>query len=92
MRVFLELDQNEIEQQIPYRIICGTMCSALWDTGKRRRLWQEQFTEQERKKCSEIYKLSHLWFLTTGPPKTTKMTPKTLSLWNKLGEFCQNLT
>ena len=88
MKVYLCFDKNEISDKIPYAIICETMGSSRWNTGKRKRAWKMKFTETERKKCIELHKTACDWHLRYGVPDAVKMRPETLLLWEKLGNFC----
>ena len=47
MKVILWLSQEEVHKKIDYSLICETMCSATWNTGKRKRLMKQFFTESE---------------------------------------------
>ena len=91
MKAFIELSSNEIQSEIPYVLICEVMGSASWNTGKRRRLWKDCFTESERQACAKLYKQSQKWYFVKGVPDTIKVSINTLRLWYKLGEFCTQL-
>lgn len=89
MKIFLELSQDEVYAKIPYSLICETMCSATWNTGKRKRLMKQFFTESEIKKLSSLKQQAYTWTLTKGVPVDgVKMSVNTLLLWGKLAEFC----
>lgn len=91
MKVFISLDREEIQERIPYSIICETMGGSRWNTGTRRRAWVKEFTEQERRKCGELYKMAYDWYLRHGVPESVKMRPDTLQLWKRLADFCYQL-
>ena len=45
---YLVLTSDEVNLRIPYALVCMTRFGAHWETGRRRRRWLEEFTEQER--------------------------------------------
>lgn len=91
MKIYLSLTKDEIQQEIPYAVICEARYGCRWETGRRRRAWMEQFTEEERVAASRLFRRAHEWTLTRSVPDEIKMTPKTLALWNKLGAFCASI-
>lgn len=91
MRMFIELSREEIGAKIPYAIVCETMQSSRWDTGKRKKLMKEEFTEKEIKAIYVMKEQARIWFLVKGVPDTLKILPKTLDLWQRLGNFCANI-
>ena len=88
---YLVLTSEEVNARIPYALVCMTRFGAHWETGRRRRRWLEEFTEQEREASARLFKQSRQWFLTTGVPETVRMTPQTFALWAKLGKFCDSV-
>lgn len=91
MKIYLSLTKDEIQKEIPYAVICEARYGCRWETGRRRRAWMEQFTEEERVAASRLFRRAHEWTLTRSVPDEIKMTPKTLALWNKLGAFCASI-
>lgn len=89
--VFIELSREEVYASIPYEVICETRYGGTWDTGKRRRLWKEEFTEEERALSTRLFKQAHMWMLSTGVPEKVVMKTTTLALWGKLAVFCMSL-
>ena len=90
-RLLITLTREEVQETIAYPLICETMCSAVWDTMKRRRRWAAEFTEAERKACSKLKAQAHKWHLSTGVPDELTISPDTLDLWQKLAAFCASL-
>lgn len=90
-RVYLYLTHDEVIERIPYGVIAEIRWGRTWGTGKRRRRWLQEFTEQERNHASELFKLAYKWYLKTGVPDEVKMSTKTYCLWIKLAEFCASL-
>jgi hypothetical protein len=88
---YLVLTSEEVNARIPYALVCMTRFGAHWETGRRRRRWLEEFTEQERTAATRLFNQSHRWLLTTGVPDTVRMTVQTFALWMKLGEFCASI-
>lgn len=92
MTLLLQFTHDEIQEQIPYQIIAETTSSARWNTGKRKRLFAEQFTEKERYACSKIKQQAYIWALIKGVPANgIKMMPQTYELWQKFADFCASL-
>lgn len=91
MTMMLVLSREDVHKDIPYGVICETRESSRWDTGRRRRLWKELFTEKEREAATRLFGLAHRWYLTSGVPDEVKMTLSTLTLWTKLGAFCASI-
>ena len=91
MRSFLVLTSEEVLSTIPYAMVCMTRYGSHWNTGRRKRLWNETFTEREREAASRLFLLSYTWTLTAGVPNTDRMTPETFALWAKLGSFCASI-
>ena len=87
----IELDYDEIQRKLPYAIIGETASRAIWDTGKRKRLWASTFTESERELCNAIIKKAKKWLLVSGCPETEKMRTTTYAMWWRLAEFCASL-
>ena len=88
MKFYLSFDHDEIQKEIPYAIVAETMSGARWNTGKRKRLMKEQFTEAEIEKIYRLHKQAHSWYLVKGVPEEIKMTLNTYHLWHKLANFC----
>ena len=77
---YLVLTSEEVNARIPYALVCMTRFGAHWETGRRRRRWLEEFTEQERTAATRLFNQSHRWLLTTGVPDTVRMTVQTFAL------------
>lgn len=92
MKLRLEFSHDELRREFPYQIIAETTSSVRWNTGKRKRLWNNLFTEDERTACEVIRKQAHLWFVDKGVPKEgVSMSISTYTLWHKFAEFCASL-
>lgn len=85
------LNRNEVQQYIPYELICMTRYGARWETGKRRRRWMNEFTDEERNAAGRLFAKAHDWTLSRGVPDVVRMSTKTYGLWQKLGYFCATL-
>lgn len=90
-KIMYVLTQDEVKQGIAYPLICETMSSAVWNTGRRRRRWAAEFTESERRACSKLKAQAHSWYLVKGVPDEVTMAASTLALWKKLEAFCASL-
>ena len=90
-KVVMTLTRDEVQQIIPYAMICETRYGRLWGTTKRLRSWRTQFTPQERVDAETLFRLSHTWYLVKGVPDSIEMTTRTLALWKKIEDFCATL-
>lgn len=88
MKLYISLNQDEIYEQIPYAIVAETMSGARWNTGRRRRLMKQQFTEAEIEATYRLHKQAYSWYCVKGVPDEVKMTVQTYALWQKLANFC----
>ena len=88
MNFYIGLNRDEIQENLPYALIAETMGSSRWNTGKRRRLMKEQFTESEIAAIYRIYKQARSWHCVKGVPEEIQMTIKTYRFWHKLANFC----
>lgn len=88
VETYIVLNRDEINRQIPYAIVSETMSSSRWNTGKRKRLMKEQFTETEIDAIYRMHKQAHSWHLVKGVPDELRITPHILALWHKLAAFC----
>lgn len=89
--VMMTFTHDEVNQKIPYRLICEARDGCRWNTGRRRQRWQEQFSKQERDSCSRLFNLARRWYLGTGAPNVVRMSGETFALWMKLAQFCAEL-
>lgn len=89
--VYVTLTHDDIVDKIPYATICEMRYGARWNTGRRRRAWMSNFTEEERRAAAPLFKQAHSWYLVKGVPDEVKMKGSTFALWMKLGEFCGSL-
>lgn len=88
---YLILNHDEVNEQIPYAVICETMGGARWNTSKRKRLMKQHFTESEIEATCRLYKQAYDWYLRKGVPDEVKMTVQTYALWHKLANFCYEI-
>ena len=91
MKMYVELSHDEVVKKIPYAVVCEGRYGKDWNTGRRKRLWKEQFTEEEQKAATRLFQQSRTWYLVKGVPDSVKMTLGTLALWHKLGAFCASI-
>lgn len=91
MTLMIELTHDEIQQHLPYEMICTARESAVWNTMHRRRRWQQEFTPKERSAAQRVFSKSHAWYLTSGVPQKVRLSKETYRLWLKLGDFCASL-
>lgn len=91
MKLYISLNRDEIQREIPYTVVAETMSGAKWNTGRRKRLMMEQFTEAEREATNRLHHQARDWYLYKGVPDEIKMTLNTYHLWHKLAAFCCEL-
>lgn len=91
MTLYIALNREEIQERIPYAIVAETMSSSVWNTGKRKRLMKQQFTEAEIEATYRLHKQAYDWYLRKGVPEEIKMTMNTYHLWHKLANFCYEI-
>ena len=53
VRMYLEMERDEIEEKLPYGVICEAKEGSRWNTMRRRRRWTKGFSEKEREAASE---------------------------------------
>ena len=86
--MFTKLTREEIQDQIPYELICTVRETSVWNTSRRRRRYAAAFSEAERAACTRLFRNAHTWYLVTGVPDHVMMSMDTYQLWQKLGTFC----
>lgn len=91
MKLYLSFNHDEIQAEIPYAIVVQTMSSAKWQTGRRKRLMKESFTESEINAIPRLHRQAREWYLYKGVPDEVQMTMNTYHLWHKLAIFCYEL-
>lgn len=88
MKFYIALNRDEIQERIPYAVVAETMSSSRWNTGKRKRLMKERFTESEIEATYRLHRMARDWYLYKGVPEEAIMTLTTYDLWQKLANFC----
>lgn len=88
MKLYISLNRDEIQEKIPYAVVAEIMGSAYWNTGRRKRLMKQYFTESEIEAIYRLHKQAHSWHLVKGVPDEVKMTLHTYELWQRLAGFC----
>ena len=89
--IYLTLTHDEINERIPYAIVAETMSGARWNTGKRKCLMKQFFTDSETDAIRRLHKQAYDWYLRKGVPNEVKMSINTYHLWQKLANFCCEL-
>ena len=88
---YIEMDYEYVRQVIPYQIIAETTSMSIWNTGRRKRLYKQMFTEAEQKKLYEIIKQARRFAFVNIPADGMKASAHTLALWRRLADFCAML-
>ena len=91
MKIYISLNRDEIREKIPFAIVAETMSRSVWNTGRRKSLMKQQFTEAEIEATYRLHKQAYDWYLRKGVPEEIKMTLNTYHLWHKLANFCCEL-
>lgn len=94
MEVFcmVRLSHKEVYDRIPFMIVAETRNRAVWNTGRVRRKFAQEFTESERRRCNELFSTANRWAFTKGVPNEgVTMRTSTFALWMKLADFCANI-
>lgn len=87
MNIELIFTKEEINKNIPYNMICETRYGSVWNTMKRRLLWNNEFTKEEKENAEKMFRQTHTWY-TKGVTESVRMDFSTYRLWNKVTEFC----
>jgi hypothetical protein len=88
MKHFIVLTHDEVQNNIPYALVCETMYGCRWNNGSCIRKFVNEFTREEQKAISKMKKQSYEWYLVKGVPDQVKMTLETYNLWFRLADFC----
>lgn len=91
MEIELILTKEEINQSIPYNMICQTRYGSIWDTMRRKLRWNAEFSDDEKSKAEKIFRQTHNWSVGNGIPDTVRMHLSEIKLWNKIEMFCMSL-
>lgn len=81
----------EVNKEIPYNLICQTRYSSIWNTMRRKLIWNAEFSDVERSKAEKIFNQAHNWSVGRGIPETVRMDIFTYNLWDKIATFCMSL-
>ena len=77
---------------LPYSLICQTRFGASWETSRRRRRWESEFTEREREMAEiTVFPCCRKWYLKGIPAEGVSSSLDMLPLWLKLAGFCASL-
>ena len=90
-KIMLVMTHEEVNASIAYSLICFARYGRAWDTGRRRRAWLADFTEEERRAAGRLFRQAHDWTVGRGVPNEVTMTEKTFHLWRKLAELCASI-
>lgn len=53
MKHFMVLTHDEVQNNIPYALVCETMYGCRWNNGSRIRKFANEFTREEQKAISK---------------------------------------
>jgi len=92
VKVMIHLTRDEVNEKIPYMLVCETTSCSAWNTRRVRTAFHEMFTEKEREDLKKLRMLAHSWALVKGiPNEGVDMSAETMSLWMRFGEFCASV-
>ena len=91
MVTYFGLSRDEVEDLIPYKLVATTLGCCVWNTGKRKRLMKQYFTDDEIKTIDKLRNQARDWYLYHGVPEEVQMSQATFALWIRLGDFCTKL-
>ena len=86
----ITLSSDEVNQKIPYVLICEVRHGSRWNTGKMKCEYEKNFTKEERDEAEKIFRQAYKWHITSGVPSQVSMPMRTFALWMKIGEFCSS--
>ena len=87
VEIRIKLTHDEVNDKIPYPVICESRFGSCWDTRKVRNRWQEEFDEETRAEAEVLFRQARSWYLGAGVPDEVEMSGRTFALWLRLGEF-----
>ena len=90
-KLYLSLTHDDVLRMIPYGLIASTRYGGKWNTIRRKKLWDELFSESEKKSASRLFSTAKSWYVVKGVPDSVMMSIHTFDLWLKLGEFCASI-
>ena len=90
-KLYLSLTHDDVLRMIPYGLIASTRYGGKWNTRRRKNLWDEMFSESEKKSASRLFSTARSWYVVRGVPDSVLMSVHTFDLWLKLGEFCASI-
>lgn len=84
MTIEIVLTNEEVNQNIPYNLICHTRYSSIWNTMQRKLRWNDEFSEMEKFKAEKLFCQAHNWSVGYGVPESVRLDMFTLNLWKKI--------
>ena len=77
----MKLTVEEVRANIPYDLICMVRYGCTWNTGRRRRAWQLDFTEDEKKAAGRLFRQSFAKTTDRLPGVKMRMRQCTMQLY-----------
>ena len=88
MKIVCQLDKLETER-LPYRLIAETTQRSVWGTGRRKRMFEAEFSKDEQIICAAIIRKSIIWSRVTGTARNGyDVSLREIGTWYKLANFC----
>lgn len=90
MKIEFILSRKDVEENIPYKMICSTRYGSIWDTMRRKKKWSTEFSITEQEVAEELFRQMQRWYM-KGIPNNVRIEYLTLELLDKIAEFCFTL-
>lgn len=87
MNIEMVFTNEEVKLNIPFEMICQTRYSSIWNTMKRKLLWNQVFTEVEKEKAEKIFRQAYSWYI-NGIAEYVRIDFEMYRLWDKIARFC----
>lgn len=78
---------DELNDKLHYMLIGETMSGSKWSTGKVKRAFKAEFSQEERDMCFSIWRKARKWCLRALPQEPVEMYMDEYKLWIKLKDF-----
>ena len=83
----VRISVDELNDELHYRLIAETMSGSKWTTGKVKKAFVSQFSQEERDSCFSIWRRARKWYLYSLPTNPIEMSMVEYELWQKLKNF-----
>lgn len=81
------IDRNELDSILHYRLVAEQSGGSLFQTGKIQRMYNSEFTSNERNEIAKIKAKASRWYLVELPEKPVEITTEEYDLWRRFHRF-----